>query len=180
MASRALDLYYAMRFLKLLATPFEEWKAYELGLIDGKGNLKRKAKTPAEKEASTPFMNIAKNIKRILNKFPGGRVATASLAVGLLLMREQAENDGQDGQLIFEIVTKDLESLGFGECLVEDLSSPIEAGRYELVSPFYDEDIVYVKEAIKIEKYTCFLPVFEVTGHRGKKYLVTSDHLRVI
>ena len=38
----AADLVYTLRFLKLLTTPFEKTKAYELGIIDDKGKELKK------------------------------------------------------------------------------------------------------------------------------------------
>ena len=38
--SRAGDLFYAFRFLKLLVTPFEKTEAFKLEIIDKDGNLK--------------------------------------------------------------------------------------------------------------------------------------------
>ena len=37
LASRAGDLYFTYRFLKLLVTPWEDTDAFKLGLIDDKG-----------------------------------------------------------------------------------------------------------------------------------------------
>ena len=40
--SRMADFGYAIRFLKLLVTPFEKTKAFELGIIDAKGKVIKK------------------------------------------------------------------------------------------------------------------------------------------
>ena len=37
--NKNLDLYIVYQFLKKLTTPFEEWKAYDLGIIDKKGKV---------------------------------------------------------------------------------------------------------------------------------------------
>ena len=42
--SRAGDLFYAFRFLKLLVTPFKKTKAYQLGIVDETGKVLKKAK----------------------------------------------------------------------------------------------------------------------------------------
>ena len=40
--SKTGDLFYAFRFLKLLVTPFNKTKAFELGILDKDGkNLKK-------------------------------------------------------------------------------------------------------------------------------------------
>ena len=40
-----IDLFLLYQFIKRLATPFKEWDAYELGIIDAKGNTHRKCST---------------------------------------------------------------------------------------------------------------------------------------
>ena len=42
--SKAADYYLTYRFIKTLVTPFEETKAYELGIIDERGNILKKIK----------------------------------------------------------------------------------------------------------------------------------------
>ena len=89
--SRAADLFYAFRFLKLLVTKWENTPAYKLGLIDKKGKrLKdKKIETPVQKSAYTVFHRLVFNLKRLLMKIPGvstGRLA--SYAAALFLIRE--------------------------------------------------------------------------------------------
>ena len=43
--SRAIDLIITYRVVKLLVTPFEKFKAFELGIIDDEGKVLRKFKT---------------------------------------------------------------------------------------------------------------------------------------
>ena len=42
--SRAIDLIITYRVVKMLVTPFNKFKAYELGIIDEKGKVLRKFK----------------------------------------------------------------------------------------------------------------------------------------
>ena len=44
LASRAGDLYYSFRFVKLLTTPWVESDAYKLGLIDENGKRDKSVK----------------------------------------------------------------------------------------------------------------------------------------
>jgi len=91
LASRAGDLYYTFRFVKLLTTPWEETDAYELGIIDenGKRISSKSIQTSAEKSAYTTFHRLVFNIKRLINKAPGGSSKIASYASALFLLREQ-------------------------------------------------------------------------------------------
>ena len=107
--SRAADLGYAFRFLKLLTTPWNKLKAYELGIVDENGkNLKRakELKTKEEKSAYTIFHRLVFNIKRLLGKIPGGKSTLASYAAALYLIKEHT---GMSEEKIEEIITKVLE-----------------------------------------------------------------------
>lgn len=91
LATRAGDLYYAFRFVKLLTTPFEETDAFKLGLINSKGERikSEKINTSEKKTAYTPFIRLGLNIKRLLSKLPGGSSTLSSYAAALYLLREQ-------------------------------------------------------------------------------------------
>ena len=107
--SRAADLGYAFRFLKLLTTPWNKLKAYELGIVDENGkNLKRakELKTKEEKSAYTIFHRLVFNIKRLLGKIPGGKSTLASYAAALYLIKEHT---GMSEEKIEEIITKVLD-----------------------------------------------------------------------
>jgi hypothetical protein len=86
---RSADLVYAFRFLRILTTEWTDLDAYKLGIIDDKGNRIRSNKitTREEKNAYTSFMRLAFNIKRLLDKAPGKRLA--SFASALYLIREK-------------------------------------------------------------------------------------------
>lgn len=91
LASRAGDLYYTFRFVKLLTTPWEETDAVKLGILDSQGKrIKgKKISTSDEKDAYTTFHRLVFNIKRLLNKFPGGSNTISSYAAALVLLREE-------------------------------------------------------------------------------------------
>lgn len=91
LASRAGDLYYSFRFVKLLTTPWEETDAYKLGIIDEKGKRDKAVKldNDEKKSAYTTFIRLVFNIKRLLEKVPGGRSTLASYAAALFLLKEK-------------------------------------------------------------------------------------------
>ena len=86
---RAGDLVYTFRFLKLLVTAFEDTEAFKLGLIDDKGKRIKKAETPDERAAYTPFHKLVFNIKKLIAKAPGGSTKIASYAAALYLLKEK-------------------------------------------------------------------------------------------
>lgn len=90
--SKAADLYYTYRFLKILVTEWKDMDAYKEGIIDadGKNLIKaRKLLTTDQKDAYTTFHRLVFNIKRILEKVPFGKSRIASYAAALYLLREE-------------------------------------------------------------------------------------------
>lgn len=95
---RAGDLVYTLRFLRLLTTPFEETKAFKLGIIDEKGKRNKDVRIDSteERDAYTPFHRLVFNIKKILEKVPGGGTTIGSYAAALYLIKEKFSiNDKQ-------------------------------------------------------------------------------------
>lgn len=85
---RAIDVYYTFRFLRQLVTPWNETKAFKLGLIDENGKKLRSPETAEEKDAYTLFFRLVYNLKRLLNKIPFGKSKLASYAAALWLVKE--------------------------------------------------------------------------------------------
>ena len=91
MAGIAVDLFMLYQFIKRLATPFNKWDAYKLGIIDEKGRVLKKRKdltTVDERNAFRLFDVLVANLKKLLAKVPGGSTRLASYAAALLLLRE--------------------------------------------------------------------------------------------
>src|SRR6056300_229802 len=89
--AKAVDLYIIYQLLKRLTTPFDETDAYELGLIDERGKLIKKPQTPEEKDAYDLVDRFVFNIKRLIEKVPGGKSRLGSYAAALLLIKEREE-----------------------------------------------------------------------------------------
>lgn len=92
MANKAVDLFLVYQFLKRLSTPFEQWDAYKLGIIDRQGKVLKPSSeqsTAAEKQAWGYFDRMVANLKKLLAKVPGGSTRLASYAAALLLLKEQ-------------------------------------------------------------------------------------------
>lgn len=101
--TRAGDLVYTFRFLKLLVTPFNKTKAFELGIIDEKGVRDKSVKLDSteKKSAFTTFHRLVFNIKKIMAKAPGGGTRLASYAAALFLIKEKLElSDDSISQIV--------------------------------------------------------------------------------
>ena len=86
--TKSADTVYTFRFLTLLTTPWEETTAFKLGLIDDQGKKIKKPFTEKEKSAYNLFHRLVFNIKKLINKAPGGSTKIASYAAALLLLKE--------------------------------------------------------------------------------------------
>jgi len=89
--SQLVSTYVIYMILKKLTTPFTETDAYKLGIIDKDGNVLRKRytlKTRQERDAYTMLDTLVFNIKKMIEKIPGGKSRLFSYASALWLIKE--------------------------------------------------------------------------------------------
>ena len=81
-----IDSAYAYRFIRLMQKNFNEWKAYQTGIIDERGNVIKRPKTEEEKSSYTPFHASVRAFKRMVNTVPGastfGAISSGWSAIG--------------------------------------------------------------------------------------------------
>ena len=97
--SRAIDLIITYRVVKMLVTPFNKFKAFELGIIDEKGNVLRKMKEVkgSEKKHYTMLHRFVFNLKRILQKVGlGSRLGSFAVALALLIKEDKTYANYKD------------------------------------------------------------------------------------
>ena len=101
-----IDSVIIFRILKKLTTPFEKTKAYELGVIDKKGNVivKKSDRSKAQKDAFTLLDRLVFNLKKILAKAPGGSSTVGTYIAALALIKEyvETETNKETAQALFE------------------------------------------------------------------------------
>lgn len=85
--SQTVDLFLVYQFIKRLSTPFNETKAFRLGLIDEKGKKLKKASSSEEKNAMTYYDRLIFNLKRLLSKV-GVESKFTTFAAALFLLKE--------------------------------------------------------------------------------------------
>ena len=122
--ARFVDNIIAYRILSMLVKNFTETQAYKLGLIDDKGKNLKKPKTTAEKDAYTYLHKLVFNMKKIINRLPGGESKLKSVVTALFLIKEYYESGNRTTSLM------------------ED--------RYKSLM---DMDISLIEEEILVEKY---------------------------
>jgi len=122
--SRFVDNVLAYRILSMLVKNFRDTQAYKLGLIDDKGKNLKKPETSAEKDAYTYLHKLVFNMKKIVNRLPGGESKLKSVVTALFLIKEYYESGNRTTSLM------------------ED--------RYKSLM---DMDISLIEEEILVEKY---------------------------
>tara|TARA_B100000212_G_scaffold301068_1_gene246689 strand:- start:1038 stop:1664 length:627 start_codon:yes stop_codon:yes gene_type:complete len=187
--SRAADMAYAFRFLKLLVTPFNKSKAFELGLVDAKGKKLKKAETPQEKSAYTIFHRLVFNIKRLLN-VAGGGVASkiASYASALFLIKDHTGMSEDEIKIVLDKIEKtDWDQLPVTESKwFQNEDNQLNPGEYtltrDIASPITGEYIGFAKSKVVVEDvtdpYDNFLghDVYKVIHKLTKQELFITNH----
>src|SRR6056300_828835 len=101
---RAADLAYTFRMIRMLVLDWKDWDAYKLGIIDeeGKRNKNVTLDNDEKKSAYTPFVRLCANIKRLVNKIPGGSTKLGSFAAALFLIKEKYNVSDRDLEKIIK------------------------------------------------------------------------------
>ena len=82
-----IDAYTVYKVIKKLTTDWEDTEAYKHGIIDDRGKVLKKFKeleTRKEKDSYTILDRFVFNLKRILEKVPGGRSKLGSYAAATI------------------------------------------------------------------------------------------------
>ena len=143
----AIDALITFRFLKLLVTPFNKTKAYELGIIDERGkNLikSRDLNTIEMRNSYTILHKLVFNIKKLIEKLPGGKSRLASYAAALFLIKENTELSD------FKLLEKEFHKYLKENDLIEpydntiireviDFTDKLTKGQYKLINDIYTD-----------------------------------------
>ena len=181
--SRVIDALVAYRVLKILVTPFNKTKAFELGIIDEKGQVLIKSKDwrkafPAGERAKarnhyTLLIRFVFNLKRLLSKVgirgPLGSAAAAAIA----FFKE--ENDYNP--IIEKEVYKYIKEQGFEFEVNENYGEPISHGKYIVNKDIYDLEgdiVINSGEVIDFNEDTQPVMGYDVFKHNNV-FLTTED-----
>lgn len=166
--SRAGDTFFALRFLRLLTTAWEDTGAYKNGIIDANGQVIKKPQTSQEKSTYNFFHKLVFNIKRLLNKIPFGKSKIASYATALFLIKEHT---GLSERLLGTILE---EVTGYNPYMDSDLneeyslflneSGELKEGKYELIESILlpNGDAINLKGSVIIDENTS--PIGSIFG----------------
>ena len=188
--SRSGDLVYTLRFLRLLTTAWEDTNAFKLGLIDDTGKKLKKPKTEEEKSAYNLFHRLVFNIKKLINKAPGGKSKFASYASALILLKEHFDlSDDNMQQILDALDIKDEECLGESTVWYQTKDGMLSPGSYRLtvedkmINATLDEfgqkndEVVVEMNSYPVDNVIGF-DVYEVIhSSTGQKMYVTAGEL---
>ena len=180
--SRVIDALIAYRVLKLLVTPFNRTKAFELGIIDAKGKVLKKSRDisdPKERNSYTLLIRFVFNLKRLLGKVgvrgPLGSAAAAAIA----FFKEQSGEQLSDtaGLDIERGVYKYLKKEGFEFDLSENYGEPLTEGTYKVKHDIYNSEgevVINIDEEVYFKETTDIIMGYDVFKHNDI-YLTTED-----
>jgi hypothetical protein len=134
--SRIVDNVIAYKILRMLVTPFDQTDAFKLGIIDAKGKTLRKTSqlsTAQERDAFSYLHRLVFNMKKIINRLPGGESKLKSLVAGLWLVKEYYETGNRSTSLMQEKFVSLVKMMENRVSLVEEEI---------IVKKFLDEDAV--------------------------------------
>ena len=120
---RIVDDVIALRVVRMLVTNFSDTEAFKLGIIDAHGNTLRPTntlKTNQERDAFSYLHRLVFNMKKIINRLPGGENRMKSLIAALWLVKECYENGNQSSALMQEKFDNMLKMLDNRVSLVEE------------------------------------------------------------
>ena len=180
---RVIDALIAYRLLKLLVTPFNKTKAYQMGIIDakGKGLIKKNQfdrKIPANKRAEakkayTLLIRFVFNLKRLLSKVgvrgPLGSAAAAAIA----FFREENQYNPEIEKQVYKYIKEQ----GFEFEVSENYGDPIPHGNYTVNRDIYDlEGDVVINSGDTIEYKEDIQTIMGYDVFKYKEvYLTTED-----
>jgi len=82
---RASDFILAYTILRDIGIPWDETKAFELGILDKEGKKLKSPITPEEREAYSSYNKIVYNLKRLMQKMVGKNNISQKIARFYLL-----------------------------------------------------------------------------------------------
>jgi hypothetical protein len=121
--SRIIDNLIAYKVLRMLVTNFTDTEAFKLGIIDAKGKNLRKANTlsTAEERDAYTFLNrLVFNMKKIINRLPGGESKIKSLTAALWLVKETYQSGSRSTAMMQERFDKLMTMMDNRVSLVEE------------------------------------------------------------
>lgn len=90
-----MDNAIALRLLAMLTTPFKEMDAFKSGVIDENGRyiVKPSERTAEQKKTLTYLDKLIINVKKAINRLPGGENSLKNIVSAMILIRENLNEE---------------------------------------------------------------------------------------
>lgn len=121
--SRIVDNVLALKIVRMLVTNFTDTPAFKLGIIDARGNTLRPSstlRTSEEKDAFTYLNRLVFNMKKLINRLPGGENQLKSLVGALWLVKEYYQSGSKTTSLLEQRYKEVLRVLDSNVVLAEE------------------------------------------------------------
>ena len=181
--SRIIDALVAYRVLKLLVTPFNKTKAFELGIIDAKGKVLIKSngleknfppnKRYEARNSYTLLIRFVFNLKKLLSKVGIRGPIGSSIAAALAFFKEEYGENLE----VEKIVYNHLKEQGFEFDLSENYGEPLTEGTYKVKHDIYNDEgeiVINIDESIEFKNTEDCIMGYDVFKYNGV-YLTTED-----
>lgn len=188
-----LDAYIVYRFIRLLSSPWDETQAFKLGVIDPHGEPLVAIEKMSDKQRAvyTLFDRLVFNIKRLIEKLPGGKSKIGTYASAMYLFKEQMGDE--EGQLVLEqsfmtyLKENDALELDYLEEQYK-LEEMLAQGNYKLLNNMLDTKgntipkgtTVVVKSTMKPSAKVLGVDVYELQTSGGRKIIVSHEDIREV
>ena len=108
-AGKVISAFTVFKFIKIISDPFTKMEAYKLGIIDSKGKFLKKVdelETKKERDSVNPFNRLMINLKKAMNKIPDPsfKAKLKTLPTAMILLKDEAEKVGADGDVVLSEV----------------------------------------------------------------------------
>ena len=174
--SRVIDALVAYRVLKILVTPFNKTKAFDLGIIDEKGKVLIKSKnieTAEQRNAYTLLIRFVFNLKKLLAKVGIRGPIGSSAAAALAFFKEQHGENLEVERVIYN----HLKEQGFEFQLDENYGEPLTEGTYKVKHDIYNSEgevVININESVEFTETTDTIMGYDVFKYNDV-YLTTED-----
>lgn len=93
---KLIDNIYAIKLAVLLYRDWKTWDAYKLGIIDAEGNKIADPKSSTEEASWTYLHRLAANLKRLIQKAPGGKTLIGKAVAHYALFKESIGDTAEE------------------------------------------------------------------------------------
>ena len=185
-SNRVIDNLIAFRVLSMLVKPFKETDAYKLGIIDEKGNTLIKSSqftTDQQRNAFNYLTRLVFNLKKLINKLPGGESKLKNIIAAFFLLKEAYKTNSTrvDEQQLNEIV-KLLDGgviLAEEQLVVEEFLSLNEEGPVNATGPMVSTDQPVVRKHKRFGQFIVNDEIYNKFSDVKVKYRKWANYLNL-